>query len=107
MNNDNIVTINIELTVSGRPMKLELPVPAGSTNSYAMLPVFRSLSDSFVQLAVENAEADGKAISCCKGCGACCRQLVPISKVEARRLRDIVESMPAERRTEIEQRFDN
>src|SRR5262249_15943606 len=45
-------------------------------------------------------------VSCKKGCGACCRQLVPVSQVEARYLRDLVEQLPEPRRSQIRARFD-
>jgi Fe-S-cluster containining protein len=70
-----------------------------------MLPLFRSLTDSFVQMAVEDTVAGGASISCKAGCGACCRQLVPISEVEAIRIRDLVGAMLEPRRSEIRARF--
>jgi Fe-S-cluster containining protein len=57
-----------------------------------------------VNAVVEAAEM-GKAISCRKGCGACCRQLVPVSRTEGERLLRIVEAMPAERREVLKARF--
>ena len=39
----------------------------------------------------------GVRVSCRAGCGACCRQLVPIAEAEARRIRDLVEAMPEPR----------
>jgi Fe-S-cluster containining protein len=53
---------------------------------------------------VTAAEA-GKAISCRKGCGACCRQLVPISRTEGEALLALVETMPRERRKAVRARF--
>jgi Fe-S-cluster containining protein len=57
-----------------------------------------------VNAVVEAAEI-GKAISCRKGCGACCRQLVPVSRTEGERLLQVVEAMPAERREMLKARF--
>jgi Fe-S-cluster containining protein len=58
---------------------------------------------------VASAEQDGQergaCVSCKKGCGACCRQLVPISPVEARHVARLVEAMPEPRRSEIRRRF--
>lgn len=102
-----IMSITIELMVGQRPLKLELPIPSGPSTAYDMLPVFRTISDSFVEIAVLNAEDAGKTVSCCNGCAACCRQLVPISTIEARRLSDLVESMPDHRRVEISRRFES
>ncbi|MBM3620401.1 MAG: YkgJ family cysteine cluster protein, partial [Alphaproteobacteria bacterium] len=44
-------------------------------------------------------------ISCAAGCGACCRQPVPVSDVEAWWLIDLVEKMPEPRRAVIRARF--
>jgi Fe-S-cluster containining protein len=71
------------------------PVPAAE-----VVPALQGL----VNAVVEAAEM-GKAISCRKGCGACCRQLVPVSRTEGERLLQIVEAMPAERRQTLKARF--
>ena len=54
---------------------------------------------------VKTAEKSGKSISCKAGCGACCRQLVPITPTEAYNLRDLIESLPEPRRSDIRARF--
>ncbi|MEO7096092.1 MAG: YkgJ family cysteine cluster protein, partial [Polyangiales bacterium] len=46
-----------------------------------------------------------RSISCKAGCGACCRQLVPLSPPEAWMIADVVRSMPEERRTAVLERF--
>jgi Fe-S-cluster containining protein len=101
----NRTTIKVELGISGRKVRLAIPVESGPTSPAEMLPVFQSLSNSFIGIAVQNAEAEGRRISCTKGCAACCRQLVPISTIEARALRDLVAAMPPERRAGIVARF--
>jgi len=100
------VTAAVELSVSGKRLRAEMSVPIGLTRPIKLLPLFQSLADSFVNLAVGTAEAEGGKVSCKKGCGACCRQLVPITEVEARRLRDLVNGMPEPRRSQIRARFE-
>jgi len=51
------------------------------------------------------ASENGKAISCRAGCGACCRQVVPVSELEALHLAHLVESMPADSLERVIQRF--
>lgn len=51
------------------------------------------------------ASENGEEISCRAGCGACCRQLVPVSELEALHLAHLVESMPVDRRERVIQRF--
>ncbi|MDS4019731.1 MAG: YkgJ family cysteine cluster protein [Candidatus Competibacter sp.] len=96
-----------EMVVGGRAIRLEMVVPAGPTPLAKLLPQLRYLTDAFVDFSVENARAKGLTVSCKKGCGACCRQLVPIAQIEARRLRDLVEEMPEPRRSTIRARFEN
>jgi Fe-S-cluster containining protein len=58
-----------------------------------------------VEEAIEDAKARGLTISCSKGCGVCCSQLVPISHLEAWHIRDVIDRMPQEQRTAVEGRF--
>jgi Fe-S-cluster containining protein len=67
--------------------------------------MLRDLTDEVVSRAVRASEARGAPISCKAGCGACCRQLVPISQTESHTIRELVEDLPPERRAEIERRF--
>jgi Fe-S-cluster containining protein len=104
---ESVRVATVDLTVTGRRLRLELNVPTGPTRPVDLLPMFRSLTDTFVRIAVENAQADGATISCAKGCGACCRQLVPISEVEVESIRKLVGELPAPRRREIVDRFES
>jgi len=77
-----------------------ITVPDAAVPAAEVVPALQGL----VNAVVEAAEM-GKAISCRKGCGACCRQLVPVSRTEGERLLQIVEAMPAERRERLKARF--
>src|SRR5260370_34332825 len=77
-----------------------ITVPNASVPAVEIVPALQGL----VNAVVEAAEA-GKAVSCRKGCGACCRQLVPVSRTEGERLLQLVEAMPAERRAALAKRF--
>lgn len=68
-----------------------------------VLPALRVLDDAAIGIA---ARKDGQRVTCAKGCAACCRmQLVPITPTEAYALLRIVESLPAERASELRARF--
>lgn len=86
--------INLEVTMTTNPVRCT-----------SMLPLFQQLTNMIVQEGVEQIEASGGKISCKKGCGACCKQLVPIAESEAYQLQALVEAMPEPRRTEIRNRF--
>ena len=98
-------TINITLEVGGSPLTMGMSVPTEPVKLRAMLPIIRKMSNSFIEMGVEQVIAAGKEISCRAGCGACCRQLVPVSESEAFDLYELVEAMPEPRRSEIKDRF--
>lgn len=99
------VAIQFELRVGGRPLRATVEVPAGPTRPRALLPVLKELTERIVDLGVEAARAEGKTISCQKGCGACCRQLVPISEAEAHHISRLVAALPVARRGVLRGRF--
>ena len=106
MNNEEWVTGNITLTIGGEPLHLQMTVPAKPVKPQKMLPVFQKMANSFVDIGVGAAEADGGEISCQKGCGACCRQPVPVAEIESYQLAELVENMPEPRRSEVKKKFD-
>jgi Fe-S-cluster containining protein len=99
------VSVRVNLNVWGNRVEMELTLPAGQTRLEGLLPVFQKVADGFVDLAVDRAGAERRTVTCRKGCGACCRQLVPISEVEARHVGRLVEELPEPRRGEIRARF--
>ncbi|MGQ0540698.1 MAG: YkgJ family cysteine cluster protein [Blastocatellia bacterium] len=105
MANDEWVTGNVTLNIHGKPLNLEMTVPAFPVKPHRMLPVFQQMANSFVDASVSAIESIGEKISCKAGCGACCRQPVPISEIEVYQIAELVESMPEPRRTEIKKRF--
>src|SRR5262249_5875044 len=84
-------TVHVTLTVRGKSLNMRMDVPSSPVRPREMLPLFRSISQSLTDLAVKQVEAAGHRVSCRAGCGACCRQLVPISAVEAREIARMVE----------------
>lgn len=98
--NSGTSTATLRLTVGALRIAHSITVPSRAVAASEVVPALQGL----VNAVVETAET-GKAISCRKGCGACCRQLVPISRTEGERLLQLVESMPAGRRAMLEARF--
>ena len=93
------------LSIAGTKVELEVTVPANPVRLTKMLPVFQQLTNAVVDVGVHKAESAGEPISCTKGCGACCRQLVPIAESEAYQLQELVNAMPEPGRTTIRARF--
>lgn len=83
----------------------EAELPAGLVTVEDMLPVLHGVGSALVQIAVAGVESEGHKISCRAGCGACCRQLVPISEHEARAIAQMVLDLPEPRRTDVLLRF--
>lgn len=104
-NESEWVTGNVTLSIEGQPLEMQMTVPAKPVTSRKMLPIFQRMSNSFVQIGIDGVNAEGKQISCKAGCGACCRQPVPIAEIEAHEIADLVEKMPKPRRSEIIKRF--
>ena len=93
-------TATLRLTVGDLSLAHPITVPSAAVPATAVLPALQGL----VNAVVAAAEA-GREISCRKGCGACCRQLVPISRTEGEALLALVEAMPTERREAVRARF--
>lgn len=93
-------TATLRLSVGDLRIAHPITVPTGPVAAADVVPALQGL----VNAVVTAAEA-GKAISCRKGCGACCRQLVPISRTEAERLLPMVQGLSPERRAVLEARF--
>jgi Fe-S-cluster containining protein len=65
-----------------------------------------AFTDAVVGAASKGIDEQGsRKISCKRGCGACCRQLVPVAEVEAHQIRRVIDRQPEPRRTEILARF--
>jgi Fe-S-cluster containining protein len=95
----------VRFSIAGRLFQARIEAPAGPVRGVELLAIFQRVAESVIGVAVQEAEAEGRRISCRAGCGACCRQLVPISEIEARRLAALVEALPEPRRSEVRARF--
>ncbi|APW61349.1 YkgJ family cysteine cluster protein [Paludisphaera borealis] len=99
------ITANVNLNLSGTPVEAKITVPVAPFPLPMLLPTFRSLAETIIEHAVEDTKSEGLTISCRSGCGACCRQLVPSSEVEARLIHDLVVDFPEPRRARVLSRF--
>jgi Fe-S-cluster containining protein len=99
------VRIGLELVSADWKLKTTIAVPAGPTRLIELVPLANSLADAVTGMAEQAVEKQGEKISCKKGCAACCRTMVPISQVEARRLHELVNGLPEARRFQILARF--
>jgi Fe-S-cluster containining protein len=80
-------------------------LPEGPIRPAVLLPIIQNLSNSLSEIAERRAELVGQHVSCREGCGACCRQAVPITPVEARMLSEWIAAQPEDRRELLRARF--
>ena len=76
----------------------ELRVPKRRLRLSELVPAVAQVTDAVVEQAVARDATQGHVLSCRAGCGACCRQLVPVSGPEAFRLAEHIVELPAAER---------
>lgn len=102
---DATISLALEGLEAGAEETLELRVPVGPVALDALLPTARAVSRRVSLRVIAHEEAQGRRVSCSKGCGACCRQLVPVSTLEARMVSRYVAAMEPARRDAVRARF--
>jgi Fe-S-cluster containining protein len=103
--NSETVTLGVELASADWKLSTKIVAPAGPTRLVQLLPLANALADAMTGIATQAVEKQGQKVSCKKGCAACCRSMVPISEVEARRFGELVEGLPEPRRSQVLARF--
>ncbi len=99
------ISATTELLIGGNKLKLKLVVPVDPVPSESLLPALHEFCSHIVDGVAENAQNQGASISCKEGCGACCRQHVPISPAEGRLIASVIENLPETRQAIIRKRF--
>ena len=98
-------TTEFELPVGGATLRAAVQLPAGRTTLTQLLPILQGIENTIVDRVSMEAQAAGRPISCRAGCGACCRQLVPLSIFEAEALTQWLQTLPEDRLAALRQRF--
>lgn len=97
--------LRLEISTAGWATAVTVTAPERPAPLDAWLPLLQALASQVAQAADAAAAEAGAPVACAKGCGACCRQLVAISPVEARALAKLVAAMPQPRQAEVRARF--
>ncbi len=100
-----VASANLRLRVGNLTVQGRITVATGPVKPQAVLPALQNLVNAVVAASEQELADTGYSVSCKAGCGACCRQPVPISAPEAYFIRDLVEAMPEPRRTAVKARF--
>lgn len=97
--------LKFRIDAAERSLEASVHLPEEPLRPVELLPIVFSLTNAVVSLSESQAVEEGGTISCRAGCGACCRQLVPVSELEALHLAQVVAAMPQERREQVTARF--
>jgi Fe-S-cluster containining protein len=97
--------LSLEFTAAGRTIQATVSVPKDNLRMTDILPLLFSFSNALVMLGEDVAKEAGKPASCRAGCGACCRQLVPIGEPEALHIAELVQALPPDRAAVVRERF--
>jgi len=100
------------------PFRVRIATPRGATTmefgvSAApmcladLVPLAQALASAQVERSLQCEAEEGRQLSCKAGCGACCRQLVPISPPEAFALASMAVSLDAPARDELIRRVES
>lgn len=102
---DGKVEIEFSLQAGSRTIEASARVPAGPVPLVQIIPVIHGIASALAQVGIEEVQEEGKTVSCRAGCGACCRQAVPVTEPEAQYLAALVESLPAGHQAHVRERF--
>jgi Fe-S-cluster containining protein len=103
---DEVMEFSFQLRVGNEVLETHGKLHDGSLSIREFLPMLQNLTDWVMGSLSRQAQAEGRQISCKAGCGACCRQAVPISEEEALSLIELLSAMPKERQTSVLARFE-
>ena len=95
--------LNLSINTTSGEMHAQVDVPTGIIPITDIVPVLRALGEQAQALEVSKALQTGKTISCHKGCGACCRQMIPVSPPEAFALIEAIKNLPEDQQSRIGQ----
>jgi len=100
-----LTPFSFTIQIGNEALSFSGSLPDGECSITEIIPLLLSLGEGIVSAAIRQVPS-GKSVSCGPGCGACCRQLVPISLSEAAYLRQIVlPELKPDHRQRVEERL--
>lgn len=97
--------LNLELSLPEGNLQVSITIPVGMERVPVLVLDLLPISDLVTQMGARIAQKLGAGVSCARGCGACCRQLVPLAPPEAVILAELTESLPEQLKTNITHNF--
>lgn len=101
----NVLTANITVKISDKIVELDIAIPDQQSTQEIILPMLWQLTEIEEKTTLAKIQQEGKQLSCKAGCGACCRQFVPVTPIEARNIDKHVSQLPKKQRQKIRKRF--
>jgi Fe-S-cluster containining protein len=99
-------TFSFSMKFGGEELSVSGQLPPHGAPATAMVPLFLGIGEALLAGSLRESGREGLVPSCGAGCGACCRQLVPISRTEAGYLRrEILADLEGGHRRRVEQRI--
>lgn len=99
-------TLTVTVQVPGRRVKVSHPAPGGPARLDQLLPFMYAVDNAVIDVGVGQQRAQGRSITCRKGCNACCRaQPVPVTPAETLAVARLVQAMPPARQARVRARF--
>ena len=99
------ITGTITLEIGDEAVEALLTASLTPAPYETLLPIFHAITDELTARGIAREAAAGRMLSCRAGCGACCRQAVPLAATEARAIAALVAAMPDDRRAIVTERF--
>lgn len=99
------VSVNFKVAIGDGSFSATAVVPQGASNLTQILPVLQAVDDSFIEGVAAQVHEAGLRISCKAGCGACCRQVVPLSIFEAEALGEWIATLTEDQQRALALRF--
>jgi len=99
--------VSVQLSDPGGTIRGQVQIDTGPMRLADLVPTAYELTMVLAGRANRREEQAGRSISCRAGCGACCRQLVPLSPPEAFFLADVIATFEDGPRNRLMERFDD
>ncbi|HUU45244.1 MAG TPA: YkgJ family cysteine cluster protein [Acidobacteriota bacterium] len=95
----------VELRTADGVLRGQVTIDTGPMRLSELVPTACELTNVLVTRAGHREKREGRSVSCRAGCGACCRQMVPLSPPEVFYVADLVATLKPDLRRLISHRF--
>lgn len=105
-NRDDAVFFSVELNTQYGQVRGKVRVESGPMRLAELVPTAQMLTDILAERAVAQKVREGLRVTCERGCGVCCTQMVPLSPPEALYLVDLIDALDPASQSVVLSRID-